>query len=153
MAYRPPGGIAGGRRIERPVALLDLMRTLCTQAGLEVPPMHQGRDIPELSGKAPPRHAPPVLSELPPSLYALRHQRWKLMRRGPRSDPEWRLFDLSQDPLERDDLAAVYPDTLSLLRSWLESAVAGYARMSVEEVSTTTDPEMLRRLRTLGYIR
>jgi arylsulfatase A-like enzyme len=156
-AYRPPGGlpgdIEGARVIERPVAILDLASTLCCLLGFETPPMHQGRRIPELFGESPPEGETPVLSELPPWLYSLRLGRWKLIRRGSTGSPNERLYDLSADPLERMDLSVELPDTLAYLRGYLEGMLADFSQTSLDEVTATSDPELLERLKTLGYIR
>jgi arylsulfatase A-like enzyme len=152
MAYRPPGGIAGGRTIARPTAALDLFYTLFELIGLEAPRLHQGREIPELLGKPAPVAAPPVLSEYPPHLYALRQGDWKLIRRGSARAPGWHLFNLRDDPGERNDLAGALPDTVAQLRGYLEGRVSELARTALSEASTTTDPELLERLRSLGYI-
>jgi arylsulfatase A-like enzyme len=152
MAYRPPGGVAGGRTISRPTPMLDLLFTLCRVLEIETPPLHQGREIPELLGRDAPAEATPVLSEIPPHLYALRSGPWKLIRRGSPRAPDWRLFNLAEDPGERCNLAAAQPDTLARLRGYLEGRVAELGRATLMEVSSTTDPELLERLRSLGYI-
>jgi arylsulfatase A-like enzyme len=152
MAYRPPGGIAGGRTIGRPVPAIDMIYTLCGLAGIETPPVHQGREIPELTGSAAPADSLPVLCEYPPNLFALRRGPWTLIQRGSPGDPEWRLYDLRDDPAERNDLARAYPDTLAALRGYLQGRVAELTRAGVAEISSTADPELLERLRSLGYI-
>jgi arylsulfatase A-like enzyme len=153
MAYRPPGGLPEGRRITRPTPLLDLPYTLCRILGFETPPLHQGRDIPELLGQAAPGRPVPVLSELPPSLYALRLDHWKLIRRGPASSPDWRLYDLAADPMERTNLAAQQPDTLALLQGYLEGRLAEVSQTRLATIGSSSDPELLDRLKSLGYIR
>jgi arylsulfatase A-like enzyme len=152
IAYRPPGGIAGGRTIARPTAELDLLMTLCRMLKLERPPLHQGREIPELLGQPAPAIAPPVLSEIPPHLYALRQGPWKLIRRGSPHTPDWRLYNLLEDPGEQRDVAGSFPDTLAALRGYLEGRLAELEQMKLMEIATTTDPELLERLRSLGYI-
>ena len=152
LAYRPPGGLAGGAIMERPVALLDALLTLCLQAGLAAPPLHQGIGIPEILGTPPLERPVPVFSELPPTLYSLRLRQWKLIQRGPRDAPVWKLFDIAADPGERRDLALLEPDTLAYLKGYLEGIVADRTRAALGEITATADPEMLRRLRDLGYI-
>lgn len=166
MAYRPPGGVAGGKLVTRPVAMLDLPRTLFDLLGMAVPPLHQGRPIPELlvgddavSARAPraaggQRAADlPVLSERPPHLYALRWRRWKLIQRGPQSAPDWRLFDMSADPGEQNNLAAAYPDTVAALRGYLEGIVGTFSQTRLGDGPVAADPRALERLRALGYIK
>jgi len=153
MAYRPPGGLPGGRRIARPTAMLDLPLTLCRILGFEDPPLHQGRPIPELLGQPVPDRPTPVLAELPPSLYALRLGRWKLVRRGPAGDPDFRLYDLAVDPREQANVAAQFPDTLAVLQGYLEGTLAEVGRVRLAQGASILDPELLQQLKTLGYIR
>jgi len=153
MAYRPPGGIAGGRTIARRTSALDGLFTLCRLVKLEAPPLHQGREIPELLGQAEPAVVPPVLAEIPDHLYALTEGSWKLMRRGSSRAPDWRLYDLLQDPDEQEDVADSFPDTLAALRGYLEGRLGELEQARLAEIATTTDPELLERLRSLGYIR
>ncbi len=152
LAYRPPGGLPSPVRIDRPVALLDFMRTLFALLAMDAPPAHQGHEIPELLGGAAPSLSSPVLSEMPPYLFSLRQGRWKLIQRGPKDAPQWRLFDLRSDPAEQDDLASTYPDTVRAMRGWLHDIVSANTRMLVQPGVITNDPEMLRNLRNLGYI-
>ncbi len=153
LVYRPPGGVAGGRAIRRPVASLDLLRTLCERIGLEAQPSHQGHPIPELLDGTQSRVDLPVLCELPPYLYSLRLRDWKLIRRGPLHSPDWRLYDLGRDPQEAVNLANAEPDTLALLRGTLEGILASLQPAGLGEREEVNDPETLERLRALGYIR
>lgn len=155
LAYRPPGGVprAGdGALIERPIAALDLARTLFDILGFEPPPQHQGRPIPELLGAPPPPGRQPVLCELPPHLFSLRLGEWKLVQRGGLADPDFRLFHLPSDPDEQADLAAAYPDTLQMLQGYLEGMRAALDQVTLGEREAITDPKALERLRALGYL-
>ncbi len=152
LAYRPPGGVKGGRIVARPIPLIDIIPTLCARIGIEPLPLDQGSEIPEVTGAASPEYALPVLSEAPPCLYALRLRGWKLVRRGPKTSPDYQLFDLDRDPLERTDLAAQWPDTLAMLRGYLDDLTVTFGRRSEKEIPAAENPELLRRLRDLGYI-
>jgi hypothetical protein len=57
-----------------------------------------------------------------------------------------------EDPREAHDLSAVLPDTLAYVRGYLDGLLAEYRQCSLGNVATTTDPELLQRLRTLGYL-
>jgi arylsulfatase A-like enzyme len=153
IAYRPPGGVAGGQNIDRPVAQIDVVRSVCSRLPIAPPPMHQGREIPEILFPGSRGEETPVLCELPPHLFSLRFRQWKLIRRGSLEAPEWRLFDLETDPLETMDLSATMPDTLAALRGYLEGLTSEYAQSPLAEMTSRSDPEVLRRLRTLGYVR
>jgi len=151
-AYRPPGGLDRARVIPRPVALIDVQRTVCERLGLPLQPAHQGRTIPELAPEPAAGGDWPVLCECPPYLYALRLRDWKLIRRGPVGAPAWRLYDLASDPGETRDLAAAEADTLAHLRAYLEALVAGLERSALTAAGVGPDLETVRRLRALGYI-
>jgi len=153
MAYRPPGGVHPCREIARPVAMLDLVRTLFARLGFEAPDDHQGRVIPELMGEDPPVEPLAVLSELPPHLYALRLGEWRLIRRGPLNEPDWRLYNLRDDPREQANLAADLPDTVAWLRGYMDGQLAALSRAQLEPAAVVTDPQALERLRALGYLR
>ncbi len=152
LAYRPPGGLAPGRVISRPVSQLDLWATLFTILGMESPPLHQGESIPELLGEPAPSSRRAVVSELPPHLYSLRLGRWKLIQRGPVGAPQLQLFDLAADPREQIDLAGALPDTLALLHDHLTGLIAGRSQTRLGSVQTSIDPRTLERLRSLGYV-
>lgn len=153
LGYRPPGGLEEAALIDRPVNLLDIVPTLCARIGLDAPPLHQGVVIPELLGQRPPARERPILCELPDHLFSLRWKRWKLIQRGSPQAPQWKLFDREQDPGELYDLAGVYPDTLALLQGYLQGLVSQYAQSALIGITTTADPALLERLRTLGYIK
>jgi arylsulfatase A-like enzyme len=153
LAYRPPGGMRHAQVVERPIAMLDIVPTLLGQLGLEIPSDHQGRQIPELLGQPSPSWGLPVLSEMPPFLYSLRLRNWKLIRRGSVHDPEWQLFDLTSDPSEQADVSAALPDTTAMLRSLMEDLVSAHVDLSDGDREVNENPELLRRLRDLGYVR
>ncbi len=152
MAYRPPGGLPGGRRIERPVAMLDLTRSLFEILGFDPSPAHQGRLLPEIVPGARRALDRSVLCEMPPYLYSLRLGDWKLIQRGPRDDPDWRLYNLAADPREMRNLARAEPDTLAQARLHLQGLLAALAQVALGMDDDEISPELLRQLETLGYI-
>ncbi|MCZ6767065.1 MAG: sulfatase [bacterium] len=153
LAYRPPGGVAGGRRIERPVSLVDFAATLLEALGMEPMALHQGRPIPEVLGRPTAGARLSVVSSLPPHLYSCRVGPWKLIRGGDPMSPTDRLFDLSADPLEQNDLSEVMPDTLAMVRDSLQATVLWRTVPGIHARDPRIDPETLERLRSLGYIR
>jgi hypothetical protein len=67
-----------------------------------------------------------------------------------------RLYDLARDPLERNDLSAQMPLQLRALTQALRVAQARNAGVLLAAGSASSeelDPEMIRRLRALGYLR
>jgi hypothetical protein len=77
---------------------------------------------------------------------------WKLVQRGHLTDPDFRLFHMARDPAEQVDLSAVEPDTLAMLRGYLEGARDALEQTSLGEREAITDPKALARLRALGYL-
>jgi arylsulfatase A-like enzyme len=82
-----------------------------------------------------------------PSLVSVRDTYWKLIRELD-SDDAAMFFDLSADPGERRDVAAIDParmnDYRARLRLWLErGAVRG---------AVPLDPDLMERLQALGYV-
>jgi len=153
LSYRPPAGVSGGRLIERPVNLLDLTATLLEVLEMEPMALHQGRAIPELLGRPRPGTRSSVVSSLPPHLYSCRLGPWKLVRAGDPADPTDRLFNLTADPREQNDLAGLLPDTLDMMRDSLEVNVLWRTAAGIDADHSRMDPETLERLRSLGYIR
>jgi len=153
LAYRPPGGLTVSETVGRPVSLIDMMLTVCLRAGMCAPPLHQGMEIKELAGNGEQGRERPVISEIIPRLYSMRLRNWKLICRGSPEEPAWRLFDRTTDPAEQVDLAAVHPDTLEYLKSYFEGLQRQHAQASLQDVEFRLDPETLRQLRDLGYIK
>jgi arylsulfatase A-like enzyme len=152
LVYRPPGGVHEERSIEHPLNLMDFFASLYELSGVAATASHQGMVLPELFDQLDMEPYRPVVSSLPPQLYSFRYGPWKLIRRGETSNPADLLFDLAVDPLEQFDLAQTLPDTLELLVDYLEAIVAAREAVYSGEDRIHKDPEMLKKLRSLGYI-
>ena len=60
---------------------------------------------------------------------------------------------MAEDPGELCNLASAQPDTMALLRSHLDALLDQYSQASLGlSAQEVVDPEVLRRLRALGYI-
>jgi arylsulfatase A-like enzyme len=109
-----PGTIAGGRRSEALVELVDIVPTLLEAAGIPSDPGIQGRSFwPLLSGQANLHehrdsvyceyyNAQPWHQDLPPQCTMVFNGRYKLVRVHSTNGGE--LYDLQVDPLERSNL-------------------------------------------------
>jgi arylsulfatase A-like enzyme len=154
LMIRWPAGIAGGRRIEEPVSLLDVYPTLLELAGL---PSQAGLVGKSLAGVlrnpgTEPR-TDPVFSELRPpqgDQQAVRDGRWRLIRRNGGSP---QLFDLYADPKEQYDLASASPDVVRRLDGLLTSREQAQPPPPADAgTKVVHDPAVRQRMRALGYL-
>lgn len=119
-----PGLEAAGIE-DSPVHVADLMPTLLDAAGVEYDTDNlYGRSIlPVLTGEA--DETRPETESFGVEVSgnaALYRGNWKLVRTAlPRGDFTWRLFDLSVDPGETNDLAAEKPDLFAEMRAEYET--------------------------------
>lgn len=156
------------RRVEAPVALLDVAPTLLDYAGGGVDRRRQGAGrgrVPGMEGlslrpwldgtadEATP--TPPVLASAGTGR-ALVVGRWKLIHEldegaaGTRS----RLYDLAADPREESDLAAARPEVVARLRSELDRRLAATEGEGLDATARRLQRsrETVRSLRALGYL-
>ena len=69
----------------------------------------------------------------------------------PNGERDDEVYDLTVDPLEKNNLATLDPERLAELRATLEAA--GLAMIVAEtEGPTDMSPEMIERLEALGYL-
>jgi arylsulfatase A-like enzyme len=171
-----PGLVPEGVTVPQPVALIDMLPTLVSIAGLEMPETVQGRDLGPLieavaAGEEPARRGfrvEPVFAErttigidagfppgTPPTSWAVVTGDWRLIRNpgAPEGVPEFELYDRRADPLSLEDVAGAHPEvvarlaeTLAAWRSWVE------AHRLPEDSEQNLSSEDLERLRSLGYL-
>lgn len=103
--------------------MTDIMPTLLEVAGANYPETFNGKAQPKLTGKswlpvlngqaASPRTDEDYIAMEVFGNRALRQGDWKIRWEiKPIGKSDWELFNLAQDPGERNDLAAQYPDKL-----------------------------------------
>ncbi len=158
-------GVAAGRRVERPVELVDLYPTLreLVAPRREVHGL-EGRSLLPWLGARPPRaggggdarYAYSEAGERPHYFRSVQDGGWKLVqafgrRGGALAVPGgWELFDLAADPGETTNLAALRTGELRRLRAaLLRWARPGAERRTAKEGAVDDDAE--RALRALGY--
>jgi len=90
-------------RIGRTVSALDLAPTILELIGATPPPEWEGRSM-----LAPTAHSAPILTDMGPLRLSLVDSGWKLIYEPERESI--RLFDLTADPTERNDLSDRYPE-------------------------------------------
>ena len=155
LLVRTPGQ-REGQRIRRAVHLADIAPTVLEILYLPRPEGVEGTSLFAASRSLPvvtrtERFAP--LAEAHPEFYDVAHtaiyrDRWKLIQR---SDGRTELYDLEVDPGEDSNRAPVRLDLVEELREELarfEASVVPRFETKVEEPT----PELLDRLRALGYV-
>ena len=154
LLVKRPAATGGGRRLDVPVALVDVAPTLLDQLGLERPDHLQGRSLLPLlaAGEAP---AESLLSQDKGrrTRYALRLDRWKLVLDLDTDVAE--LYELQTDPGEQRNLAARHPAEVERLRSHLASILTrsrDLSRTLGAVPATPLPPEHRDDLRALGYL-
>ena len=153
MVIRWPAAIEGGRTVTGAVSIVDLFPTLTELAGLEVPVQVQGRSlVPFLIKGKGLEDQPAYLQLLPdkPHLLGMRSGDWKLIIPQNGIDPP-KLFDLSTDPGEHRNLAAVKPAVVRRLRRQLVRWFDGLPPAPDADTVQLTD-EQLKELEALGYV-
>jgi arylsulfatase A-like enzyme len=156
-----PGGPS--RRVDEPTSLLDLAPTLVELLGLPPLPVQDGRSLaPFLRGEAPMPAPQPLLAHLDLTVSqrkALLVESLKLHwgstdpgLRAPAS-AEWGLFDVRDDPGERDDLRGARPDEGDELRELMAALEDILRTDGLAADRADLSQEVLDKLRELGYVR
>jgi arylsulfatase A-like enzyme len=161
LAIRYPAAMPAGRRVARPVSLVDIAPTVFDLAGVEPPEELEGHSLLE-----PVRGVPSACPEVAFSSFledrrAIRAASWKMVYRGGSTD----LFDLANDPHERTNVVADHPIALRYMRTLLGQFLGSPdhaewcapARPDEEPVSrheaerADIDEQMRGQLEALGY--
>ncbi len=171
LIFSLPGVLPEGGRSEALVQLADVAPTLLDMMGLAVPETIHGKSLlPEMLGM-------PAAAGSPPSIYAwsnlllydegtnyyrskkltsLRFGEWKLVRTSQRKGQlhhAYELYDLENDPDEKNDRWAERPVAAHTLRQMLESKISLDAKMQFSPVEAEPlDSEVHENLRALGYV-
>lgn len=154
-------GLPAGRRVDRPVELIDLYPTLrdLVTPGYEVPGLEGHSLVPLLQGDAAPdgsfRYAFSEAGEKPRHFRSVQDGTWKLVHGSGFKRPRavagpsgLELYDLASDPGETRNLATVRTDELRRLRRELLAwTKARPGRHSGQKEDEETD----KALRALGY--
>lgn len=147
------------RRIPETVSAIDLMPTLAELLGLPQPPEWKGSSLAEVlrGGQAP--AARPIFAQgtsnrcWPHPQQAVIDSGWKLVREA--GSEVRHLYNLNDDPAERNDLAAQYPDRAAqlgqLLTDWLATFPSEFNAESPSSDAGTRQ-EMMENLHGMGYL-
>jgi uncharacterized sulfatase len=125
MFVKWPARIAAGTEIDTPVAHIDVMPTLTAAAGADLPDVEiDGRNMLSLiadDGEF--TREDNALYWQSGYLQVVRAGDWKLQHEG-RRDKNW-LYNLADDPTEKNNLADTNPEKLAQLTALLEKHQAG----------------------------
>lgn len=161
LIMRVPGW-PNGRVVDDLVRTTDILPTLLEQLGLEIPDDLAGRSLSGLvrGETEEPRIAyadqinifdlnAQMVKKRPDDglLYSVMDRTWKLIHR-PNVEGKDELYNLDVDPRELDNLIDREPQEAARLKRELER-VDGFVTRPFGDV---TDPEVLGRLRSLGYV-
>jgi arylsulfatase A-like enzyme len=169
-----PTVLPAGLKIETPVELVDLPKTLLELVDIEAPEGMQGRSlVPLIEGRDPDAERATYAQALFGSLYSydsVRLGRWKLIRENPlggsagkgagkgkepsRKSPRYELYDLVEDPGELRNLWSKDNPIARDLQARLEARHRDDApRLEAHRSSTRVmDAEMRENLQALGYL-
>ncbi len=155
VKYPQSHGTEGGARVDSWMRLVDVAPLILQTAGLDVPEEMQGNPTP-------PSKPIPVFAEedhqgnvLTSIRYVKEGQTFKLIQANPdnpRGLVPIELYDMSQDPLELQNLASEAKTTVvesaKLLDSAQTEALRGAAKAQSNELST----DAIKQLKAMGYI-
>lgn len=169
LLVRPPGAAAGGRRVRRPVSLVDVLPTVLAGLGLATPSGIEGRDLGvAFAGGEPEEAAVFGVTAYLNQMTFVRRGSWKLVHTPPPPAPiaagdpwasyyapaeSWALFDLETDAGETRDRTAGEEARLAALRRELESWQRQHGmpmRLGPAE-EAEIDAATRERLEALGY--
>jgi arylsulfatase A-like enzyme len=123
-----PGRIAAGTRVEGLIHVVDLYPTFLNLAGgrLDRGKPLDGVDAWATISRGEPSRRTEVVYNIEPSAAGIRQGDWKLVWR-PALPPSAELYNLSEDPYEKTDLAAKHTDKVDALRARLTELAAAMA--------------------------
>lgn len=140
-----------GKYVDRPVSLVDILPTVLTLLGVDLPKQIDGLDLTQPAAE--PRE---IFAE---TLEGLAEFGWAALwsvREGPLKyihGPEPELYDLSRDPYEQNDLIASRGDDAAKLKQRLFEFYGGDPEaVSTIQSAQEMSPEELAKLEALGYV-
>lgn len=164
LIIRYPRHLPTGASIEQQVELVDVMPTLLDLVGIPPPAAMSGTSLlPLAKGVATPRREWALSEAMEKGLEwkALRTPRFKYLlafdpsggeRSGVRPPiVDERLFDLERDPGEQRSVLRENPDQAQAMRAQIEELLTRLAAADAAAQSVVVAPDVIERLRALGY--
>src|SRR3954469_10205540 len=153
LIFKSAGAIQQSTVIGKPVSLVDVMPTLLSAAGIQVPNGVQGRSLLPLL-----KSADADRSALYSETYLPRiHFDWSEVRGLRANDfhfidgPKPELYDLAQDPHELTNLYAQRSAVAGEMHGKLAQTIQANTPSAELAEKTSLDPAMAERLKSLGY--
>lgn len=162
LIVRDPTRDGGSRVIDEQVRLIDLMPTVADMLGVPLESSLDGRSLlPMMTGEDSERR--PALvgqTKAGPVRLGARSMGYKYIRRFPGESrrplipepPDRQLYDLAADPGESDNLAARRPEMVRLFDRMLEQRHPGHDVQVSPDLTNEADPQLIERLKSLGYL-
>lgn len=146
---RLPGDARPDVDTQRLVTLSDVTPTLLGLVGLPPQPGVNGVDL--LNSATDPERAIFLRRASRKPTYAVRTTRWKAI--FPAAPPAPELYDLADDPLERNNLAAEHPDVYRDLETLLARHLEAVEALQLTSEEFELSDAEREALRSLGYVR
>jgi len=154
------GWLPAGLKISTPVSLLDLFPTLFYLLGLnEVISLAyplEGEDLSQALGEGrEPEKKQPICSELTQGsqrAWSLVSYPWKIIHSVFSSEEVTELYNLADDPQEKNDLSATYPEETMKLLTSLHKIINLAGQKVFKSQRRWISPAEKEKLRSLGYI-
>ena len=153
LIVRFPQARWGGERVSVPVSLVDLVPTLLAWLSVDPPTVINGRSLIPLLDPQTGDATRVVFADLVSEQKTMISGNWKLLV-GPRGADATELYDLAEDPNERNDRSLDEPerteDMVDTLQLWL--ALAQKQGRGRDRETIEYDDETRQVLESLGYI-
>ena len=160
FAVRWPGRIPGGTRVDTFLNLPDVMPTLLSLCGIEVPSCVQGRDLARpLLGRGGDAAEAAFLGDVFPCHQRYGHEPWRAVRTrqwlyARYADRPWLLYDMANDPYQLSNRCdspghtSVREELEGLLNTWLVQLDDPFLdRRTLEERLLRADPRLVESVR------
>lgn len=166
LVIADPTGSYARKRVTSQVRSVDILPTIADLLAVPLREQGEGRSlVPLMRGdENSDRIAFGGVTRLTPPRYFIRHEGYKYIESSPREGaqelspvpPRIQLYDLRNDPGERQNLAAEDPERVRAyhrqLAEYLTLSHGSRENESIEPAANRLDTELRERLRSLGYL-
>jgi arylsulfatase A-like enzyme len=166
LILRFPGSTASGLEVDELVQLIDVAPSIVDALGIEAPAGFQGQSLLSSLRTGSPGSQPRLIVSHTQRFSvkrSVRNPRYKLIATEARpatpilvpDPPGYELYDLVDDPAERQSLYDRLPDAALSMRKvldgWMETVAAGRGKTPPQPAEALT-PAEIERLKSLGYV-